>query len=132
MRIPKINIFLILLILLIILSIIPIAILTSQSVGNLDEIKRLSKETIGTIIKEESNKFYESQAKDLAHRISVFLESCEMDLEILSHLQKNPKAYLKFSQAHQRFLKSKETYVPLYKEISFINHQGQEVIKIVG
>ena len=118
--------------LLIILSIIPIAILTSQSVGNLDAIKGLSKETISTIIKEESYQIYKSKAKDLAQRISDFLESCEIDLEMLSQLPKIPKAYLKFSQTQQHFLKSKGTYAPLYKEISFINHQGQEVIKIVG
>ncbi|MCH9030038.1 MAG: cache domain-containing protein, partial [Bacteroidetes bacterium] len=132
MSMPKLNIFLVLLILLIILSIIPIAILTSQSVGNLDAIKGLSKETISTIIKEESYQIYKSKAQDLAQRISDFLESCEIDLEMLSQLPKIPKAYLKFSQTHQHFLKSKGTYAPLYKEISFINRHGQEVIKIVG
>lgn len=118
--------------LLIILSIIPIVILTSKSIGNLDTIKGLSKETIGTIVKEESYRIYESKAQHLAQRISDFLESSELDLEMLSQLPKIPKAYLKFSQSHQQFLKSNGTYAPLYKEISFINHQGQEVIKIVG
>ncbi|MCH8905106.1 MAG: sigma 54-interacting transcriptional regulator [Bacteroidetes bacterium] len=55
-----------------------------------------------------------------------------MDLEMLSQIAKTPEAYLNFSQAHQRRLKSKGSLAPLYKEVAYIDHRGQEVIKIVN
>ena len=80
----KLNIFFVLLILLIVLSIIPIAILINQSIDNLDIIKGVSKETIGAIVREQSEQVYKSRARDLAQRISDFLNASELDVRILS------------------------------------------------
>ena len=127
----RLNIFQVLLILLILLSFIPILILITQSVSNLNTVENLSNKTIESTVKEQSIRTYKSYAQNLARRITDFLYSCEADLKTLSKLPPAPELYLQFSNDHQRFVHSLGANIPIYKEISLINQSGQEIIKVV-
>jgi len=127
----RINIFHVLLILLIVLSLIPIIILISQFIAKLDDIKNLSNETSKTIVEDQTAQICISEAQHIAGAISDFLTSCELDIEILSQLPINSVSYLRFSQIHKRWVNSLKSYLPLYKEIAYIDSQGYEIVKIV-
>ena len=127
----RINIFHALLILLIVLSLIPIIILISQSIAKLDDIKNLSNETSKTIVEDQTAQICISEAQYIAWAISDFLTSCELTVGILSQLPRNSESYLEFSQLHKRWVNSLKSYLPLYKEIAYIDSLGNEVVKIV-
>ena len=127
----KINIFPALLILLVVFSFIPIFILIFQSLTKLDNIKNLSNETSETIVREQTAQICISEAQNVAKNISDFLQSCETDLEVISQLPTDSHAYLQFYKNHKKWVASAKSYIPLYKEIAFINKKGLEVVKIV-
>ena len=126
----RLKFFHALLISFIIFFLIPIIILISQSLIKLENIKNLSNETTETIVKEQTAQLCQSNAENIAKRISDFLISCEKDLESLSQLPPKPNTYLKFSNLHQRYVNSLKGPLPIYKEISLINKDGTEIIKI--
>jgi transcriptional regulator with PAS, ATPase and Fis domain len=128
----RLKLFHALLILLIIFFLIPIIILINQSLSKLETIKNLSNEKTETIVKEQTTRLCQSDAENIAKRISDFLISCEKDLESLSQLPPKSDTYLKFSNLHQRYVNSLKTSLPLYKEITLINKDGAEIIKIAG
>ncbi|NOY60492.1 MAG: hypothetical protein GXO75_16395 [Calditrichaeota bacterium] len=126
----RINIFHALLILFVIFFFIPVIILISQSLAKLDNVKNLSNETSKTIVEEQTDQICRTEAENIAKRISDFLFSCELDLEIFSQLPVNSESYLKFYDLHKRYVTSLKTFKPLYKEVAFINSKGYEVVKI--
>lgn len=129
---PKLNIFLVFLLLLISFSLVPLLTLTNTSIDNLDSVKSLSTETIVRVAGEESNLVYKSRSMELAQRISEFLRSCELDLEMLAQLPKNPGAYQRFSHINRRHLKATGQAERIYREIAFIDQSGREMIKVVN
>ena len=126
----RLNIFQVLLILLILLSSVPILVLITQSIRNLNTVKKLSHETIEATLKEQSVQTYKSYARNLAYRISDFLYSCEADLKTLATFPPQIDFYLHFSRTHQRYVTSLGRELPIFKEIAFIDPQGQELVKI--
>ena len=126
----RLKFFHALLISFIIFFLIPIIILISQSLTKLENIKNLSNETTETIVKEQTAQLCQSNAENIAKLISDFLISCEKDLESLSQLPHQTSVYLRFSKLHKRKVNSQNTFLPLYKEIAYINKNGDEIVKI--
>ncbi|OGU56863.1 MAG: hypothetical protein A2V66_14705 [Ignavibacteria bacterium RBG_13_36_8] len=126
----RFKIFFVFLTLLILLSLVPIFILIEQSIASLDITSRLSKETIESTVNEQTIQLYKANAQNLANRISEFLNACDLDLRDLSTIPRDAESYLKFSQNHPRKVKSTNSLLPLYKEISFVDRNGNEIIKI--
>lgn len=126
----KVNIFFVLLIVFALFSLVPIIILISQSIYNLDYTRNLSSKTIETTFKEQATQLYKSYAQNLAKRVSDFLQSCESDLLDLSHLSQDPISYQNFAVNNFRFVNSVGEKRILYKEVAFIDKYGNEKIKI--
>ena len=110
---------------------IPIVILISQSIVKLDNVKNLSNETSKNIVEDQTARICISEAQHIAKEISDFLTSCELDVEVLSELPINSESYLEFSEIHKRWVNSLRSYLPLYKEIAYIDGGGNEIVKIV-
>ncbi|MFQ5770014.1 MAG: cache domain-containing protein, partial [bacterium] len=127
----RLNIYQVLLGLLILLSLIPIIVLITQSINNLDSVAELSNENIEITVKQQTVQLYKAYAQNLAQRLSDFLHTCELAIEDVSKLDFNPELYLRFSKDHQRWVNSLQSSIPIYKEIAFIDKNGAEVIKIV-
>lgn len=78
----------------------------------------------------------ELRAVETASTIARFLEAREADLRTLALLPRTSETYLAFSQAHHGDLWSVENNVevhqdaPLYREIAYVDANGQEAIKI--
>lgn len=114
------------------MSLIPIFILINQSITSLDTTSELSKESIESTVTEQTIQLYKANAQNLANRISEFLHACDLDLKDLSILKRDAESYLKYSRNHLRKVNSKDIYLPLYKEVSYIDKEGNEIIKIIG
>lgn len=127
----RVNIFFVLLVVFALFSLVPIIILISQSIYNLNYTRRISSKTIETTFKEQTTQLYKSYAQNLAKRISDFLYSCESDLLDLSHLPQEPNSYKNFSENNFRFVNSLNEKKKLYKEVAFIDKWGNEKIKIL-
>jgi transcriptional regulator with PAS, ATPase and Fis domain len=127
----RINIFFVLLLVFALFSLVPIIILISQSIYNLDYTRQLANKTIETTFKEQTTQLYKSYAQNLAKRISDFLHSCESDLLDLSHVSQNNLSYKKFAEDNIRYVNSLSKRKQLYREISLIDRNGNERIKII-
>jgi len=82
----------------------------------------------------------ELQASLVAKSVSRFLKQRENDLILLKEIPRSPSKYLEYSKKHKSsiwirtFTKDENSSavidIPMYKEISFINSSGKEVVKI--
>ncbi len=124
----RFRIFFLLLLLLLLFSLIPLFILYNQSVTSLDSTRELSRETIESTINKWSVQLYKTNAQNLADRISDFLYSCESDAKELASLPARQELYLQFVKDHYRWIDFHKTNYPLYKEISLIDKNGNEII----
>jgi len=115
-----------------ILSLVPLIIVMNQSIDSLNSTRKITGNTIETTINEQSIQIYKSNAKNLATRISEFLYSCESDLRQLSILPKTTEMYQKFSLNHFRNITHLNKELPLFKEVTYINEEGIEKVKIVN
>jgi len=85
-----------------------------------------------TALDEQSMLALERRAADTATAIARFLTEREGDLRLLAALPRTGHSYLAFSQAHRGELwtGAGKTLIPLYREVSFVNPQGQEVVRV--
>ncbi len=93
-----------------------------------------------TDIDQKTEETMEVQAVLTAKAVERFLRQCENDLRLLAQSDFTPYDFLRFSRQHQSEIwiregTNKNPYeahlqIPLYKEISFIDENGQEKIKI--
>ena len=128
----KLKIFIIILVVLTVISGIPIFTLMNQSFSNLDNSRKILKETIEINVKEQTTGLYKLQAGSLSERIAQFLESCEADLNNFATLPHQPELYLEFSKNNIKWVHAIEQYKPIYKELVLIDVSGKEQIKIVN
>ncbi|MBD3289404.1 hypothetical protein GF337_11430 [candidate division KSB1 bacterium] len=126
-----ISVFHALIILLTFLSLVPLIILISLSLSELNNVKNLSNETSELIVKDQTAQICKTDAEHLARRITEFLKSCENDLNMLSQLPMNSLSYHQFSNQHFKWVSHLEKSIPLYKEISYIDKNGTERVKII-
>lgn len=85
---------------------------------------------------EKSQEALELRAVETAAAIADFLSEREGDLRALALLPTEDEVYLAFSEAHQSVLwgviddEEFHTSVPLYREVAFIDPEGQELVKV--
>ncbi len=125
------SVFHALIILLTFLSLAPLIILISLSLSELNNVKNLSNETSEMIVKDQTAQICKTDAEHLANRITEFLKSCENDLDVLSQLPINSLTYQQFSNLHFKWVNHLDKSIPLYKEISYIDADGIERVKIL-
>jgi len=124
------TIFSVLLVLLLCFSLLPIIIVNSQSINNLNNTKKITQSTVEDTFEEQAIKLYTSTAENISSRISDFLYTCVRDLETLELLDENSQTYLNFYRKHTRYSNIYKKDIPLYRQISVIDKNGNETIKI--
>lgn len=122
------------------LSVIPLLFLALLSIYSFKETgKRLIDDAVGNLEREEEKRLVK-EAENYARLVSDFLKEREADLRELSLLPKKEKAYLSFYREKkgkvwhvvksQKGVIEKKEYLPLYKEVAFIDENGNEKIAI--
>ncbi len=123
-----------------VLSLIPLAIfgvltfLSIQSIGN----KIVEDATL--IVDQKTQKTLELQASTIAKNIEAFLRKCEFDLLKTSNekltaskfisIDKNIRSEIWIREKQDTNIIEKRYFIPVYKEISFIDLNGNELIKL--
>ena len=124
-----------------ILAILPLVILGGVSLYSISEIGKKAVADSRKSLDEKSAQAIQTRVVDLAKTISEFLQSCEIDLNTLALLSRDPVTYLEFSKTHEKEVwisvvtqsgvRETKMLKPLFKEITFVDQSGQEKIKIV-
>jgi len=119
---------------------IPILIFGMFSIYTLNSTSDVIYQDVKNSIDENTKVTLELQAILTANAVENFLKERESDLLSLKELPINKKDYLNFYNQHRSTIWTKasledstigkKTNIPLYKEISFINKDGLELLKI--
>lgn len=121
-------------------SILPLIILSYLGVYSLQEAGNLLiNDAIGNLERQEENRLIK-EAENYAKSVTEFLKEIEHDLKELSLLRRDEKVFLAFSDKKRKKIwhavlqnnkvVEKKEYLPLYKEVAFIDDSGQEKILI--
>jgi len=123
-----------------IISILPLFIYGIYSYLSISRIGRTSIEKVKESIDEKTKESIINQTKEQAYLIKNFLEKCEFYLINLSKMPMNKGTLLDFSKTHFATVwlpdgngwqsRGIKKLLPLFKEISFVAPNGQELIKI--
>lgn len=125
-----------------ILSIVPLSVLGSYTWQHLREIGQRAISSSSDQLEKMAKESIELQAIVLANQVTQLLESCEADLMTLKMLERTAETYTRFSMNHHRIIWKrvltgsdfKEIFetIPLYREMAFIDKDGNERIRIVN
>ncbi len=122
------------------LAIIPLVILGFLSIQGIARIGDKAVDDSKSSLDKKSADAIQVRAIDLAHRVAGFLKEREADLQTVALLPRTPNAYLDFSISKQADVwkasvtaggvREARNMRPLYKEIAFIDVQGNEIVKV--
>ncbi len=125
-----------------VVSLIPLSGFALYTIINLNNTKEDIVDHITSDIDKETQKTLELQAVQIANSVQIFLRECEDDIFSLKTLPPSEKNYLLFSKLHKSEIWTRggtnkkpeqvRKIIPLYKEISFIDSKGNEIIKIIN
>jgi hypothetical protein len=122
-----------------VLSLIPLGVVSIFALSSLTESRN--------VVVAESQKDFDAQAfqslraraLSVAQSISAFLQEREGNARSAASLARTPQAYLDYARSYQGRIwtvmsDGKETTftTPLFREIAFVNTQGQEVVKVIN
>lgn len=123
-----------------VISLVPLLAFGIYTVVNISTVKDDIVNHAIVDIDQKTQETLELQAVLTAEGVQKFLRQCENDLFLLRHSKFSPDDFLQFSRQHQSEIwikmgTNKHPYeshllIPLYKEISFVEADGQEKIKI--
>ncbi len=123
-----------------IVTLVPLLILGIYSLDVLGKVGEEMAERTTNSINLKIRDALELQAVLTAKSLSNFLKECEKDLKNLSHIPPSPANYLAYSGQNMASVRSRAGTnerpveiirdIPLYKEIAYMNLNGQEIIKI--
>ncbi len=125
---------------LLITSIPPLVVLGAVVLQSYQERGQQTIQTTSSLLDERSLNGLETRAIDAANSLASFLKERENDLRTLSALPRTQDAYLTFAKANTGDLwtinpdTDQEIHInlPLYREVSFIDPNGLETLKIVN
>ncbi len=122
------------------ISIVPLIIFYYYTRATLDNLEKGVSKHLAETIDEKTKRTTELQASLVATTVERFLKKCESDLLALSEIPPSPEKYLEFSREHSGeiwYRVDKEDIpidvhktIPSYKEISFVDVNGNEVVRI--
>ncbi len=124
----------------IIVAIVPIILFGIISILTIKSTSDSIFNDVKNSIDEQTKITIELQASLVAKSVSRFLKQRENELLLLKELPRTAKNYLEYSQKHTSAIwirtnnkdesSSANIDIPLYKEISFVNSFGKEIIKV--
>ncbi|SFM81492.1 ATP-binding protein [Thermodesulforhabdus norvegica] len=123
-----------------VVSLVPLIILGIFTVHSIRKIGEQAAVSSSRELEIKIRESLELRAIELANRVSEFLRACEADLHTLELLPRDPEVYRQFSLNKRGIVwtrvgtnenfKEVHLSIPLYREVAFIDPQGNEVIKI--
>ncbi len=124
----------------ILIALIPLIIFFIYTSYVYDDLEKNVSKHLTESIDQKTRETTELQAVLIAQTIERFLKKCESDLEAFAVLPRKPENYLEFYKEHTGEIwystsrngkcVSVKKRIPLYKELSFVDANGREKIKI--
>ncbi len=120
-----------------IVSLVPLALLGGLAIYTANESGKTATGSSRAALDTKGAEALELRAQDAARAAALFLEDREGDLRTLALLPRSPETYQDFYQIHTGDLLFLEDgsdvlqSIPLYQEISFLDPDGQEVIRVL-
>lgn len=139
---PRFGIFKKFLFSFLLISIAPLLVLGFLTLMNISSVRNDIVQHVKTDIDQKTEETMEVQAVLTAKAVERFLRQCENDLRLLKQSDFTPNVFLQFSIQHQseiwirtgadENIHEVHLQIPLYKEISFVDENGQEKVKIMN
>jgi len=137
MAILRSRFFLIIVLALLVTTTAPLLALGVFSITGYQQRSDEDVEIIRNRLTEQRIQTLTARIGDIAYRISEFLLSRENDLDALAQLERSPQAYLQFAQSRTGTIwtttalgKEVRLNLPLFREVSFVDAQGQEQVRV--
>ncbi len=113
-------------------SLVPLIILGGLALHSANDAGATAIARSRAALDDKAAEALELRVVETANAVAHFLEEREADLRTLALLPRTGEAYLSFSQTHQAMVWDADgrRYLPLYREIAFIDPTGQEVVKV--
>jgi HAMP domain-containing protein len=117
-----------------IVSLVPLVVLGGLALRSGNEAGSTAIARSRTALDAKAAEALELRAVETANFVAHFLEGREADLRTLALLPRTAEVYLAFSQAHRATVwgVDGQHFLPLYREIAFIDPAGREVVRISG
>jgi HAMP domain-containing protein len=124
---------------LLIVSLIPLLILAGVTVQSYQDTRAEIVDQSRQDLDQKSFEGLTGRTLSLAQTIALFLTERESDLNLLATLPRTSSAFANFAQAKQGRIwtiteDGKEVVftMPLYREVVYINNEGQELLKVIN
>ncbi|GEM_PF-1112671 len=118
-------------------SLLPLALMTNFTLRNYQITKENAVKQSREDLTQKAYENLKSRVLTVAEKVVDFLDDREADLKLLAALSRTPETFLEFGRKTNRLWvvtqDGPRTFdFPLYREVAFIDNNGQEVIKVIN